>query len=96
MKNNLFALALLFVVLHDNTLNAQWANLGSGISASDRALAGIFPVNENVLWGFTWHAFNFTPTHEITRSVDGGQTWMPGVLAGVSSEQFPIYIFPYD
>lgn len=96
MKKTLLPCVFLLFSLGWNGLKAQWTSLGSGISASQRVLAGVAPVNENIIWGFTWHASQFVPTHEFTRTTDGGQTWLPGTLAGVSSEQFPIYLFPLD
>ena len=96
MKLGHLLLLSFFITLNGSILQAQWASLGSGITASPRAIGGIAPVDENVIWGFTWHANSFVPTHEFTRTVDGGQTWQAGTLTGVEAGQFPIYIFPLD
>lgn len=95
MKPRYLPFALLLLV-GSFTLNAQWTSLGSGITTPSRAMAGVFPVNENVIWGFAWHSSSFTPTHEFTRTTDGGETWLAGTLNGVAADQFPIYIFPLD
>ncbi len=59
-------------------------------------MAGLFPAGENVIWGFTWHTNSFIPTHDFTRTADGGQTWHPGVLNGVAAEHFPISLYALD
>ncbi len=94
-KKPLLTVIFLFTLVW-NCAWGQWTSLGSGITASQRVVGGIAPVNENIIWGFTWHASSFTPTPEITRTTDGGKTWHPGTLAGVSTEQFPIYLHPLD
>ncbi|MBL7809036.1 MAG: exo-alpha-sialidase, partial [Saprospiraceae bacterium] len=97
MKNYLLPFALWAFCLVLNNADAQWTSLGSGINVPQRALAGIAPVNQNILWGFTWHASQFdVPTHEYTRTTDGGQTWQAGTLSGVSADQFSLYIYPLD
>ncbi|MDO8368700.1 MAG: choice-of-anchor Q domain-containing protein [Saprospiraceae bacterium] len=96
MKKNLLPFALIAFCLVMNKTEAQWTSMGSGISVPQRTLAGIAPVNENILWGFTWHSSQFVPTHEYTRTTDGGQTWQSGTLTSVSSDQYSIYIFPLD
>ncbi|MCB9350012.1 MAG: hypothetical protein H6573_21250 [Lewinellaceae bacterium] len=83
MKFGHLLLLSFFITLNGSILQAQWASLGSGITASPRAIGGIAPADENVIWGFTWHANSFVPTHEFTRTVDGGQTWQAGTLTGV-------------
>lgn len=96
MKKHYLPFALALFLAASFTLNAQWTSLGSDITTPNRTLANVFPVTENIIWGFTWPTDGFYPTHEITRTTDGGETWFPGTLNGVASEQFPIYLFPLD
>ncbi len=96
MKTRFLPFALLLLSFGWQTSQAQWTSLGSGITATPRTLASIYPINENVVWGFTWHATSFVPVNEFTRTTDGGQSWYPGTMTGVEAGQFPIYLFPLD
>jgi photosystem II stability/assembly factor-like uncharacterized protein len=95
MKKSLLLLTLLIILSTSFTLLAQWTSLGSGISASPRVLAGVYPVNENLIWGFTWD-YNFVPAQEFMRTTDGGATWQSGNLTGVDADQFSIFLYPLD
>lgn len=92
MKNRILPFALALTFCWHCSL-AQWTSLGSGITPTPRVLGGFYPVDSNVIWGFSAHATSFTPTHEFTRTTDGGQTWLPGTMAGVESPQFPICLY---
>lgn len=97
MKNRFLPLAFLLLTLSGwNYTQAQWTSLGSGVSATSRVLAGFHPVNENVIWGYTFNHNNFTPAFEFTRTTDGGQTWLPGTLNGVGSAFFTFGISALD
>lgn len=89
-------LLLLTLPLFSFTLKAQWTSMGSGISVPQRTLGGIARVSKNIIWGFTWHASQFVPTREFTRTTDGGQTWHSGTMNGVDADQFSFCLFPLD
>jgi photosystem II stability/assembly factor-like uncharacterized protein len=95
MKKKFLLLALLITLSTSLTLQGQWTNLGSGISASPRVLAGVYPVSENLIWGFTWD-YNYVPVQEFLRTTDGGATWQSGNLIGVDADQFSIFLYPLD
>lgn len=96
MKKRLPPFVLFSLLFTCFTLKAQWTSMGSGISVPQRVLGGIAPLNKNVIWGFTWHASQFVPTREFTRTTDGGQSWHAGVLNGVDPDQFAFCLFPLD
>lgn len=96
MKKRFLPFAILLFTFAFKDAQAQWTSLGSGINPTPRILGGIYPVDNNVIWGFSAHASSFTPTHEFTRTSDGGQTWLPGTMASVESSQFPIYLYALD
>lgn len=96
MKKRLLPFVLFYLLFTCFSLKAQWTSMGSGISVSQRTLGGIAPLNKNVIWGFTWHASQFVPTREFTRTTDGGQSWHAGVMNGVDPDQFAFCLFPLD
>ncbi len=96
MKKNILPFALLLLSFGWHTSQAQWTNLGSGITATPRVLGVFHPVNENVIWGKTFNHTAFTPAFEFTRTTDGGQTWLPGTLNGVGAAFFTFGIYALD
>lgn len=74
-------LLLILFIFCSAALNAQWKSLGSGIDASPRHIFTMHAVNDQVIWAATgFEHVSFAPSFEFTRSIDGGQTWLPGRL----------------
>jgi photosystem II stability/assembly factor-like uncharacterized protein len=53
-------------------------------------------VNENIVWAFSWDEINITPSKEFTRTLDGGQTWIPGFLDEVDAGLYSGHVFAFN
>ncbi|MBK8562434.1 MAG: hypothetical protein IPN76_03570 [Saprospiraceae bacterium] len=96
MKTRFLPFTLLLLTLSWNSLQAQWTGLGTGISAPPRSLFGLSVVNENIVWGFSWDEINIAPSKEFTRTLDGGQTWIPGFLDEVDAGLYSGHVFAFN
>jgi predicted outer membrane repeat protein len=74
MKTKFLFPTLLITLSTSFTLLAQWTSLSSNISASSSVLAGVYPVNENLIWGFNWD-YNYALVQEVTHTIDGEAIW---------------------
>ncbi len=62
---------------------AQWVQQATGFPNPSRGIRSICAVDTNVVWATAYDGV--TPTNEIqefTRTLDGGNTWVPGVISG--------------
>ncbi len=93
MKNSISIFIFLIFSLHTN---AQWTSLGTGITASPRAVWGMSIPDSSTIWAMTWNDGTFTPTKNFTISTDGGQTWTPKVATGIPTSQYFNLVFAQD
>lgn len=80
-------LLLSLVVLSAGVAQAQWTEQATGFEAPSRGVNEIDIVNENVVWAVGYDGAPITVDHptadnvqEFTRTVDGGTTWVPGMI----------------
>ena len=69
------------------TTQAQWTSEASGFSVTplQRGIIEMVAVNANNAWAMSYlRGANLTvPLNEITRTVDGGNTWNPLYIGGI-------------
>ncbi|WP_205503609.1 T9SS type A sorting domain-containing protein [Rufibacter psychrotolerans] len=62
---------------------ATWLERASGFTTPARGIRTLDAVDEKVAWASGYDASSANrPTQEFTRTVDGGNTWVPGVIPG--------------
>ncbi len=80
MKN----VALLTLILLPMICYSQWEIQSTAFPDSLRGLEQISVVNENIAWAIAFDGSSGNPIQEFTRTVNGGQTWVPGLVNGVT------------
>lgn len=65
-------------------LNAQWQNLGSGISNTPRKIFSISAVDENIVWAVAYDPSG-AAAYDFTMTTDGGTSWNVGTLPDVGA-----------
>ncbi len=95
MKHSILTLTLIFLLLSNASLFAQWQSIGAGISAGQRDYFSISVVDENTVWAIPYKT-DFTANYEFTRTTDGGLTWQEGSLPTTMGDYFPGNIFALD
>jgi len=63
---------------------AEWISQASGFS-NERGINYMWAVDSNVVWAAAYDVSNPTGAcQDVTRTLDGGETWMPGVINNCS------------
>ena len=88
-------LMLLLFCLNGIPGQAQWMEIGSGISATPRLIFSISVVNEDVVWAVPLNSSSFTANFEFTRTTNSGESWNAGMLPNVGN-YYPGNIFALD
>ncbi len=73
-----FVLALCHTVMH-TTIQAQWQELGSGITNTPRKIFSLSAVDENIVWAVAWNP-SLAAAYDFTVTLDGGSVWNAGTL----------------
>lgn len=76
-------------------LIGQWESIGSGINNQGREFFSISVIDKDNIWAVPLRTNN-TANFEYTRTVDGGMTWIPGILPGNIGNYYPGNIFALD
>ena len=77
---------ILFVLLFSGSTYAQWTMQNSNFVTSSRGIKFLYPVDTNIVWATGYDGV--TPTNyicEYTRTSDGGNTWISGVMTGYTT-----------
>ena len=74
MQNNY--LLVLLISLFSSSLLAQWAGRGSDLPYTNTIILGIDAIDENTAWGVPYNTITFAPSPSVTRTTDGGATWI--------------------
>ncbi|MFZ1692113.1 MAG: T9SS type A sorting domain-containing protein [Flavobacteriales bacterium] len=80
MKHALLLLASTLAITSD----AQWVNIGSGISNTPRKIFSISAVDENTVWAVAWDPSG-AACYDFTMTTDGGGVWNAGELPNVGA-----------
>lgn len=71
----------LLFLLSSTWLSAQWTMQHTHFEAPMRGISNISIVDENIVWALAFDGSgNNTNVQEFTKTVDGGNTWIPGVI----------------
>ena len=65
-------------------LQAQWQNLGSGITNTPRKIFSISAVGESIVWAVAYNPSGGA-AYDFTMTQDGGMVWNAGVLPNVGA-----------
>lgn len=87
----------LFALLFSSSIFAQWTMQNSNFATSSRGIKFLHPVDTNVVWATGYDGV--TPTNyicEYTRTSDGGNNWISGVMAGYTTGYGTSMICGYD
>lgn len=95
MKKFLLSLGVLFLMMCNTALWAQWQDVGSGIASSPRGIFSISAASEEVVWAVATHP-SFTSSYDFTVSFDGGITWNGGLLPSSIGNYLPGAIHAID
>jgi len=90
MKNFLLTLVLFSTLIG----NAQWQDLGTGMTTPSIEIFGVSVVDANTVWavGNTWPDY----VDEFTKTLDGGNTWQTGALPALANEYFTLSVRALD
>jgi len=88
MRKLIFTISVLFLMLPNTILWAQWQSIGSGISTNPRDIFSISAVNKDVIWAVAYNPFG-NSCYDYTVSVDGGVTWNSGLLSDTIGNYYP-------
>ncbi|HMG16576.1 MAG TPA: T9SS type A sorting domain-containing protein [Saprospiraceae bacterium] len=91
MKKQITTVAIIFFMMLQITLWAQWQNIGSGIS-SQKTIFSISAPNQNVIWAVAPEE-SFGACYDFTMTTDGGNSWHQGLLPDTIGDFFPGHIF---
>ncbi len=68
---------------------AQWLPQASGFSTPSRGIKYLHAVNEDVAWATAYDGSGGGAViQEYTRTIDGGENWVPGVVTGAEGTEF--------
>lgn len=85
LKRN--TLLIIFLMFCFSFVQAQWVSQWHGFIAS-RGVNQIQALSADVVWATVYDGGNLTlPVNEFTRTLDGGQNWIPGSVNGASGLQ---------
>lgn len=90
MKHAVLLLASTLAISSD----AQWVNIGSGISNTPRKIFSISAVDENTVWAVAWDPSG-AACYDFTMTTDGGGVWNAGELPNVGA-YYPGQILAQD
>src|SRR6059058_835055 len=67
---------------------AQWKSKASGFTVPERGICEMIAVNKNAAWAMAFDKFNpfGAPITEFTRTVDGGNHWIPGTISTLPTD----------
>lgn len=67
----------------------QWVQQASGFSTASRGVNHICAVNENIVWAAAYDGSTASlEIQEFTRTLDGGTTWVPGMIGSAAGLEF--------
>jgi len=85
MKKNLLISAFFLSV----AAHAQWTTQATGFPAPSTGIIDVCAVNGNVVWAASYEGTGAgTATQDFTRTTDGGNTWIAGVVPAPSTYAF--------
>ncbi len=61
-------------------VQSAWIEQASGFTSMYRGVYHISIVDENIAWGTAVDGTNGQPVKEFTRTINGGNTWTPGII----------------
>ncbi len=65
--------------------NSAWLPQSTGFTAQFRGILDISIVNPNVVWAVTYDGTSGSMTKDFTKTTDGGNTWLPGVIDALAN-----------
>lgn len=92
MKNQIFTVHLIFLLLFSSNLSAQWESIGSGLSLGQRDIFSISVIDENVIWAIPIST-TFSATYLFSKTTNGGMTWQEGSLPDTIGNYYTGNIF---
>lgn len=76
-----FTLIILFIFSF--SAMAQWLDQASGFTTPSRGITDIHAVNDSVVWAAAYDGEDPSgPNQEFTRTTNGGELWVPGIITG--------------
>jgi|GEM_PF-1986871 len=85
LKRNTLLIA--FLLLSLNLVQAQWISQWHGFIAS-RGVNHIQAISADVAWATVYDGGNLAmPVNEYTRTLDGGENWIPGIVSNANGLQ---------
>jgi len=73
---------------------SAWIKQNTGFSKPSQGIRQISIVDANVAWAAAYNGINSdNPSQDFTRTVDGGNTWIPGRITFAGSENYSIANF---
>ncbi|MBU0764550.1 MAG: S8 family serine peptidase, partial [Bacteroidetes bacterium] len=64
--------------------NSAWELQNSAFATQYRAILDLSIPNDSVAWGLSYDGTSGTITTDFTRTVNGGQTWTPGIITAAN------------